>query len=271
MQFTLEFYMQVLRILFLALWLAASALADLRVGTLNCFFLVDPARPGEGQLQAKTPAPEIYVKKVENLSSLLGDLDFVGLQEIGSEREASALARLGSYTVRFAQGKDTYTGQDVAALVRNRPDLSVNESGRSDALESLSKHLVVRLTESGNRYCVLVVHLIRPIGKNADKHARQLTDIRAWVADQRANDPKLTIIVLGDFNNGGPDLLPLTDSGRTSSFAATHQDGKAIDRIFTSGHLTDLMVTAPPIPRRANKTLLASWTDHFLVSGTVAP
>lgn len=167
-----------LRYLVVLLALVSSLSAAIKVGTLNCFFLVDPSRPPEGQLSEKAPTPAIYAAKLENLSGLIKGLDVVGIQEVGSEKETQALARAAGYQPFFVQGKDTFTGQDVGAMVSIRPGLSVKKATRVSALESLSKHLLVTLEVDGARYAVLVVHLLRPIGKNETKHLAQLAAIR---------------------------------------------------------------------------------------------
>lgn len=252
--------------------LASVRLLALDVATLNCLFLVDPSRPPEGQLNAERPSPEVYATKLENLAGLAKGPDLVAIEEVGSGIEAAALAsHMGAYSVRFAQGTDTYTGQDVAVLVASRPTLKVRSSGRVPTLGILSKHLLVSLEDGGKRFDVLAVHLIRPIGKNAEKHAKQLEAIRAWVETQQARSPNTTVIVLGDFNNPDKDLLPFADSGRETNFAATHLTGKAFDRIFTTGKLSAVEIVRPPLPKRPNELLKASWTDHYLLKAKVTP
>lgn len=243
--------------------------AALKVGTLNCFFLVDPARAKEGQLSEKTPTPEVYVEKLENLSGLVRGLDVVGLQEIGSEIEAKALAKQAGAVSRFVQGKDTYTGQDVATLVTERPGLSIRGATRVAELEKLSKHLLVTVEEGGTRYAILNVHLIRPIGKNAEKHAQQIAAIRAWIESLRQRAPETVVVVLGDFNNPSANLLPLCDSLEATAGAPTHLDKKPFDRIFTSGTMTAATVVRPPYPKRPNDLLKSLWTDHYLLTAVV--
>ena len=258
-----------LRLFALMLALASSLSAALKIGTLNCFFLVDPARPAEGHLSDKGPQPEIYAAKIGNLAGLITGLDVVGLQEVGSEREAEALASKAGYRARFVQGKDTFTGQDVATLVSPRPGLVVRSSSRVRELDSLSKHLLVTVVESGTRYAILNVHLIRPIGRNAEKHTKQLASIAAWVAEVKAREPATVIVVLGDFNNPSPNLLPLADSAVATGFMPTHLDKKPFDRIFTTGVIEQAMVVRPPYPKRPNETLKAEWSDHYLLKAMV--
>lgn len=252
------------------LFLLGSPLwAALKVGTLNCFFLVDPTRAKEGQLAEKTPAPEVYAAKIENLSSFAHGLDLVALQEVGSELEAKALAKRAGYTARFVQGKDTFTGQDVATLVADRPGLVVRGAARVRELEKLSKHLLVNLEENGVRYAVLNVHLIRPIGRGQEKHAEQLAAIRAWATGVKNRAPETVIVVLGDFNDSGPDLLPMRDSKVATDGAPTHLEKKTFDRIFTTGSMREASVLRPPYSKRPNDLLKAMWTDHYLLKATI--
>lgn len=260
--------------LFLGLALFLSCLsavwADLKVGTLNCYLLFAPGSDPGGQLTDKMLSPENYAQKVSNLGSLLKGLDFVGLQEIGSEIDAKNMAKAaGTYQPLFVKGKDTYTGQDVAALVLKRSGLTVKKVTRVPALENLSKHLLVTLEADGKRYAVLVVHLLRPIGQNEAKHLAQLDSIRDWVVSVKNSTPETTIVVLGDFNNAGKNLLPLTDSATLTDYAPTHLTGKAFDRIFTSKKLNALEIVRPPLPKHANDTNKSLWTDHFLVKAGV--
>ncbi len=150
-----------------------------------------------------------------------------------------------------------------------RSGLTVKKASRVSALENLSKHLLVTLDADGKRYAVLVVHLLRPIGKNELKHQAQLDSIRDWVESVKKNTPDTTIVVLGDFNNDGKKLLPLEDSAAVTDYAPTHLTGKAYDHIFTSGKLNAVEIVRPPLPKRPNDTLKALWTDHFLVSAEV--
>ena len=136
-------------------------------------------------------------------------------------------------------------------------------------LENLSKHLLVTVEESGTRYAILNVHLIRPIGKNTAKHGQQLAAISSWVTALKANEPTTVIVVLGDFNDPAPNLLPLSDSAVATQFTPTHLHKKPFDRIFTSGVMEHPTVIRPPYPKRPNDTLKAEWTDHYLLKAMV--
>ncbi len=147
--------------------------------------------------------------------------------------------------------------------------LSIKKTSRVAALENLSKHLLVTIEADGKRYAVLVVHLLRPIGQNEAKHLAQLASIRAWAESMKQNTPDTTIVVLGDFNNHGKKLLPLTDSAALTDYAPTHLSGNAYDHIFTSGKLSMVEIIRPPLPKHPNDTNKALWTDHFLVKAGV--
>lgn len=248
----------------------SSAWADLSVGTLNCYLLFAPGSSPGGRLTDKELSPDAYATKVSNLASLVKGLDFIGLEELGSDVDVKNMAKAaGAYQAFFVQGKDTYTGEDVGALISRRQGISVKKASRVPALENLSKHLLVTLDADGKRYAVLTVHLLRPIGKNEAKHEAQLTSIRSWAASVKNNSPDTIIVVLGDFNDDGKAMLPMEDSAAVSGYAATHLIGKAYDHIFTSGKLSAVEIVRPPLPKRPNNTLKSLWTDHYLVKAVI--
>ena len=259
-----------IRIFTLILLLTNAALADLSVSTLNCYFLFDPARPEKTQLADKGPTTEQYPKKIENLSSLIQGLEVIGLQEIGSDKEARDLAnKAGKYRVYFVQGKDTFTGQDVATLVKDDSRINVISAQRNAALGSLSKHIVVLLTEGGTRYAILNVHLIRPIGQNKAKHELQLKAIESWIAATKSSDSQTVIIVLGDFNETRKAMLPLQETGELTAYAPTHLASENYDHIFTSGRLKAVEIIRPPYAKRPSDDAKMIWTDHFLVKANI--
>lgn len=255
--------------LFLAL--ICSAWADLKIGTLNTYLLFEEGSKSGGQLESRALPPKIYAQKVSNLASLMSGLDFVALQELGGEVDAQNLAKAaGPYQTAFVQGRDTFTGQDVSALILRRKGLLLKRSSRVPTLENLSKHLLVSLEADGKAYAVLVVHLLRPIGKNAEKHEAQFASIRTWIESIKKSAPDTSIVVIGDFNNDGKVLLPLTDSAALNGYAPTHLNGSAYDHIFSSGKLSAVDVVRPPYPKRPNDLLKSLWTDHYLVKATLS-
>jgi hypothetical protein len=256
-----------------SLFLAVAAqAADLRVATLNCFLLFDPAVAHSGKLdEERALTPEEYRRKIENLVSLTNGYEVVGLQETGGRDEIEALAKAGGYQWVFAKGKDTYTGEEVGALYK-LPGWKITGAGRVGALDKLlSKHLAFTATKGSETIHFLVVHLIRPIGKQAEKHQRQLAAIAQWADGLHQLHPKDAIVILGDTNNDQTPLLSVgTEAGAQNQWAATHLTGKPFDRLIViNGSWAAVEVKRPPYGRKPNDLNKRLWTDHFLLGGTV--
>jgi len=258
--------------LFLAL-VATACAADIRIATLNCYLLFDPAVAHSGKLdEERALTAEEYQRKIENLVSLTKGYEVIGLEETGGRAEVEALAQAGGYQWAFAKGKDTYTGEEVGALY-NLPGWTVSGIGRVGSLDkTLSKHLSFTATKAGETVRFLVIHLIRPIGKQAEKHQRQLAAIAEWVKEMDRLHPKDTVVILGDTNN---DQTPLFDfgseAGALNQWAATHLTGKPFDRLVAvNGSWSQVEVKRPPYGKRPNDLNKRLWTDHFLLGATVS-
>lgn len=254
------------------LFLANPAFAVLKVATLNCFLFFSPNYDGARGMSIEPLSPEQYRVKAHNLAALIADsdVDVVGLQEIGSEADATelirALAAAGQrgWKVCYVQGKDTYTGQNVAALVRETDRVQVVNFRRDRSLEGLSKHLVLTVEADGRRYTSCIVHLIRPIGaEGISKHARQLASLSEW------SQNSTSVVVLGDFNDIGKSLLPLNSADHLTRGAPTHLSGKAFDHVYGTDLPHAAKVVRPPIAPKPNKATLAVWTDHYLLTATL--
>ncbi|MBI5772402.1 MAG: hypothetical protein HZA89_01495 [Verrucomicrobia bacterium] len=245
----------------LAFSTAAQTAASYSFTTLNCLWFLGQE---SGKSTEKPRTGNEYVAKAANLINLLPTEPpfFVALQEVGNFNDVSNLAKRATYRYRrtytplFAQGKDTYTQQDVGALFDGARGWSVvgKASRASDLEKNLSKHLVVRLTNSIVRTSidVCVIHLRRPLDDSSEsKHVEQNRALLRWAMGHLAQNPKANLVILGDFNEGKPvgsakqDLAvlfqakpPLVD---TLTLAAkplpTHTDGKAYDRIMLSDSL----------------------------------
>ena len=73
----------------------------------------------------------------------------------------------------------------------------------SDLERELSKHLVVRLTNSVTAIDICVVHLRRPIGDGGvEKQRDQCRALLRWAMRHLSGDPKANLVILGDFNEG---------------------------------------------------------------------
>jgi len=260
--------------LFVLLTISAFA-AELKVGSLNCYLFFDPAIDHRGKVDdANRMTPDQYRSKVANLATLTAGYQLVALQETGGREEVTALANAAGMSWAWTQGKDTATGQDVAVL-HNLPGWKVSSKGRVAELDRVvSKHLLVLATHEKDRVYVLAVHLLRPIGPQADKQAKQREAIGAWATGLLSREPGATVLVVGDTNNS--DRQPLygvgRDAGELNAFAATHLTNKCYDRLVVAGagKWTAIEVLRPtygPRPNDANKRV---WTDHFFVGATLA-
>ncbi len=265
--------MKILRFAYaaIALLISTTLFAKLPVGSLNCdLFFAPDDNPRTGMQRQPTPS-DVYAEKLQNLATLVmrGDVDFLGLQEIGSAEEATALAAAlqektsAQWIACFVQGRDTYTGENVAALVRVRPGLRLVKFERAHELDAgLSKHLVVTVNADGEWYQICVVHLIRPMNGQDNKHQRQLQLLSNWAT---SNSSGARIVVLGDFNDIGRTLLPLHSADALTGFGATHVSGREFDHIYSSVAPVDAGVCRPPYPPHPNNRAIELWSDHYLI------
>ena len=269
----------------------------LQFTSLNCYFFF-----GGGESSKKFNQPRLagdYWKKATNLVSLLPTNAplVVGLQEIGRGREALHLAQLtaAKYQLRYAplfvQGKDTYTSEDVGALVCL--DLGwglATQAARDPALDRwLSKHIVFRLTTAATALDICVVHLRRAIGSDGTaKQQQQNEALKIWANQRLKENPRANLVILGDFNEtkkpGDKSAAlaailqpagPLVDTFTLSNLKPkTHTNGKAYDRILVSPTLTNGLagwkfstLAVREHPNGKTKTV-AAWTDHFPLTAT---
>jgi hypothetical protein len=259
----------------LFLILAVTALAsDLKVGSLNCYLLFDPAIDHRGKVDdANRMTAEQYRTKVANLATLTKGYNIVSLQETGGRAEITALARSAGMAWAWAEGRDTATGQEVGFL-HNLPGWLVTSKGRVAALDKVvSKHLLILATRERERIYFLAVHLLRPIGANEEKQAKQRAAIGEWVSQQLAREPGATVVVVGDTNNTDRRSLYGVgrDAGELNNFAATHLTNKCYDRLVVAGagKWTGIEVLRPPYGPRPNDANKRVWTDHYFVGATL--
>lgn len=157
----------------------------------------------------------------------------------------------------------------------------------SDLEKHLSKHLVVRLTNSTTHVDVCVVHLRVPRGEEGEsKQKEQNRALLRWSMRHLAKKPAANLIMMGDFNEGHPvgsaaqsfavlfaASPPLVDVfDHLKGKAVTHANGKALDRILISEGLfrgrSALRLSDVTIQRHSNTKgeRRRLYTDHFPVS-----
>ena len=248
--------------------------ADLKIGSLNCYLLFDPAIDHRGKVDdANRMTPAQYRAKIANLATLTKGYQLVALQEAGGREEVMALANAAGMSWAWTRGKDTATGQDVAVL-HNLPGWTVSSKGRVAELDRVvSKHLLVLATHDKERIYFLAVHLLRPIGPQADKQAKQRDAIGAWATGLLSREPGATVLVVGDTNFS--DRKPLygvgREAGELNAFAATHLTNKCYDRLVLAGvgEWAGIEVLRPPYGPRPNDANKRVWTDHYFVGTTL--
>ncbi len=267
--------MTLARHLVLCLVIAASALAvDIKVGTLNCYLLFNPAIDHAGKVDdANRMTPQQYQTKIANLATLTKGYQVVSLQETGGRDEITALAAAAGMSWAFTKGKDTATGQEVGIL-HNLPGWKVTSKGRVAELDRVvSKHLLVQATKDAAKVYVLAVHLLRPIGVQAERQAKQREAIGAWATALLSREPEATVVIAGDTNNSDRKSLYGigTDAGELNGFAATHLTNKCYDRLVVAGagKWAAIEVLRPPYGPRPNDANKRLWTDHYFVGATL--
>lgn len=259
--------------IFLLLTVAALAV-DLKIGTLNCYLFFDPAidHPGKVDDQSKMSATE-YRTKIANLATLTKGYQLIALQETGGRAEVTALANAAGMSWLWAKGKDTATGEEVAIL-HKLPGWKVTSMGRVGELDRVvSKHLLAIATQDKRRVYVLAVHLLRPIGAQADKHARQREAIGAWASALTAREPGAAVVIIGDTNASEKKSLfgVGREAGELNAYAPTHLTGKCYDRLVVAGAGTwaGIEIVRPPYGPRPNDGNKRVWSDHYFVGATL--
>ena len=191
-------------VLFLVIAGAAFG-ADLKVGTLNCYLLFDPAINHRGKVDDDNRmSAEQYQQKFANLATLTKGYNVIALQETGGKAETAALAKAAGLSWVWTQGRDTATGQEVA-LLHNLPNWQVTSKGRVAELDRVvSKHLLVLATKGQERVYFLAVHLLRPIGEQQQKQEGQRKAIGAWVQGLLARELGATVVILGGHQQQQP-------------------------------------------------------------------
>jgi len=181
--------------------------------TLNCEFLWDGVAPEEGQVDfawkgSKSEAEE----HMQNVAEIIAKAnpDIINLVEIENETALNTfntkfLAGRG-YVPYFIQGKDTYTGEDVALLSRIDPEGSKiwrdDRKGQSGAVyKSVSKNYYAKFTLGDLQFTLIGVHFLAiPLQQSRVlEREAQARAIRAVALERKAEG--YSVIILGDFND----------------------------------------------------------------------
>lgn len=269
----------------------------LTVVSLNTEWLWDTVEPHEGRIvgfseeeSIRPPSSREYVLETYAIAKTLEavNADIVGLIEIENEEVAREINQYfdEKWSVVFLQGRDSYTGQDVAILTRLEvipntkttfPDIT-GKSMDGTITKKPSKVLGVGLKDGDIKYFVVVAHLISKRGSNDKKRYAQADAIRkSVIANYDAYDH---FIVLGDMNDlpssdvlqrlkgkgdNKKDLVQPADvTGDDADYSYVYDNKKQlIDHILVDEELAeDSEFTTIPLPEAI--------TDHRAVIFTTA-
>ena len=195
------------------------AIGDIEIDIflLNTEFFFDHKEP-HGEVVGKgvpVPTAEQYEAKAKAIAELIDthNANIVGLVEVENravlEKVKYYLANPDDWEIAFDEGRDTYTGQDVALLTKfrvvrgsatNFPD--EREVYFVDGQErdvNPSKILGVELRIDNQPFYVLVTHLVSRRESNDPKRLAQATVVRRQAVRELMADKN--VIVMGDIND----------------------------------------------------------------------
>lgn len=253
----------------LALSTTILSAAEFKVATWNLEWFNDHETSDDssniGPNQA-APDESEYEARVAAIAASIANMapEIIGLQEVENQKVVTDLADQltiahgAAYQVSFVQGRDTYTGQDVAYLIKDGIEFKgsrfdFTEFADDADFKDLSKHQRLQVTIDGQDIEIINVHLITRLAKRV----KQANTLRAWIEELMGIEH---IIVLGDFNtkqayaqtteNSEMGKIrgfetadtsdDLQDAHRVLVNRATHTGGSELDRIlYSDTHQTE--------------------------------
>ena len=195
------------------------AIGDIEIDIflLNTEFFFDNAEP-HGEVVGKSvpvPTPEQYEAKAKTIAELIDThkANIVGLVEVENrtvlEKVRSYLASPDDWQIAFDEGRDTYTGQDVAILTKfrvvrgsatNFPDeREIYFVDNQERDVNPSKILGVELRVDNQPFYILITHLISRRDSNDPKRLAQATVVRRQAVKELMAEKN--VIVMGDMND----------------------------------------------------------------------
>ena len=206
-------------VIYLMLYSICPAIGDIEIDIflLNTEFFFDSEEP-HGEVVGKSvpvPTTEEYEVKARTIAELIDahKANIVGFVEVENravlEKVKSYLADPDDWQIAFDEGRDTYTGQDVAILSKFRivPGSVTNfpeerevyfvEDQEYDV--NPSKILGVELKIDNQPFCLLITHLISRRSPSDAKRLAQATVVRRQAVKAMMADKN--VIVMGDMND----------------------------------------------------------------------
>lgn len=204
---------------------------------LNGEFLWDGKLPEEGASSVTFPwkgspaKAEAHMKEIANLI-LRSNPDVISMEEV---ENLDALTTLNDkflpgrgYKPYFVQGKDTFTGQDVALLSRIDPDGGALErddrrAGTGRDSSGVSKNYIANLTVGDIPLSLIGLHLL---AVPTDPARRGRREAQAQVIQRAAQELRAKgrqVVILGDLNDwdGDPASLDFKDDKPITNVLAT--------------------------------------------------
>ncbi len=195
----------------------AGADVEIDIFLLNTEFFFDSDEPHGEVIGKSVPAPtaEQYEAKAKTIAELIEThkANIVGLVEVENqavlEKVKSYLTDPDDWQIAFDEGRDTYTGQDVAILTKFRivrgsvtnfpEEREVYFVDGQERDVNPSKILGVELKVDNQPYYVLITHLISRRSSNDPKRLAQATVVRRHAV--KAMMAEKNVIVMGDMND----------------------------------------------------------------------
>ena len=190
---------------------------EINIFLLNTEFFFDHKEPHGAVVGEAVPVPtaEEYEAKAKTIVELIDthNANIVGLVEVENravlEKVKYYLASPDDWQIAFDEGRDTYTGQDVALLTKFRvvrgsatnfpAEREVYFVDGQERDVNPSKILGVELRIDNQPFYVLIAHLISRRGSNDSKRLAQANVVRRQAVKAMMADKN--VIVMGDMND----------------------------------------------------------------------
>lgn len=200
----------------------------LKIMTYNGEFLWDGVAPEEGNPQVTFPWKDDQAEAEDHMREIADSIirhnpDIVNMVEV---ENLEALTRFNDaflagrgYRPYLVNGRDTFTGQDVALLTRVDPDNNAIErddrQGESgDVRKAVSKNYFAKFTVGQRRIAIIGLHFVAfPVNEGRRLERQAQADAMRKLAVE-LNGQGFSVIVMGDFNDyeSDPNAMDHIDS-----------------------------------------------------------
>lgn len=228
--------------------------------TFNAELLWDGVLPEEGMLEfswkGNREKAEEHMKEIADVIRQHNP-DIVNLVEVENLNALNTLNEkflkdLG-YHAYLVNGRDTYTGEDVALLTRIKPEggkiYRDDRAGISNGVKkSVSKNYYAYFNVSGIKFVLIAIHfLAEPLNKSRlDQRQAQADAMRSLAIEKQ--DQGYRVIIAGDFNDfdGDPKCLDRVNSAPITNVLSSI---RAMDKSISSDDLVNAACLIPVAER----------------------